>query len=43
MAIADKIIVYLALLNKSMNCPHPQPFSLGIREPDLLISPLDEG
>ena len=27
----------LALLNWSMICPHPQPFSLGRREPELLF------
>jgi|GEM_PF-1567026 len=27
----------LALLNPNMNCPHPQPFSLGRREPEALF------
>ena len=34
----------LALLNTSMNCPHPQPFSLGRRELEFLFPlPKSEG
>jgi len=35
----DVKVQKLALLNADMKCPHPQPFSLGRREPELL-SPL---